>query len=239
MQQQIPSETIETFARTIFKEARQYGFRQLDLVRLVNELMDLGMTAGNSDANTGQRSQAQDVSRVVATGGEARLPLVGEDVCIRAMDEGADADLLRTWLSDKYGRYFLLSCATAQSATLETLIDGESNHLGIVTLPDGTPVGAMAYLDHNVAQKRAELRKLIGDPRARGQGLAEAATRLWIDYGVCGLGLEKIYVSTLQTHVRNIKLNESVGFRVEGLLRNEIRIDDRRHDVLRMGFAVE
>jgi RimJ/RimL family protein N-acetyltransferase len=78
---------------------------------------------------------------------------------------------------------------------------------------------------------------LIGDPAFRGQGLAEEATRLWIEYGVNSLDLEKIYVSTLQTHLSNIRLNEKVGFHVEGLLRDEVLIDGTRHDVLRMGYC--
>ena len=69
--------------------------------------------------------------------------------------------------------------------------------------------------------------------------MAEEATRLWIRYGVNVLKLEKIYVSTLQTQISNIKLNESIGFRVEGLLRNEVLIDGTRHDVLRMGLCVD
>jgi RimJ/RimL family protein N-acetyltransferase len=113
------------------------------------------------------------------------------------------------------------------------------NHLGIIAMPDGKPVGAMAYLDHSSTQQRAELRKLIGDPAYRGRGLAEEATRLWVNYGFQGLGLKKIFVSTLQTQVANIKLNEKIGFQVEGLLRNEVLIDGRRHDVLRMGMTFE
>ena len=72
---------------------------------------------------------------------------------------------------------------------------------------------------------------------ARGKGYAEEATRLWIEYGFRVLGIDKIYVSTLQTHLRNIKLNEEIGFRVEGLLREEVLLDGRRLDVLRMGLC--
>jgi RimJ/RimL family protein N-acetyltransferase len=32
-------------------------------------------------------------------------------------------------------------------------------------------------------------------------------------------------------------LNEELGFRVEGLLRREVRIDDEYHDILRMGLV--
>ena len=108
-----------------------------------------------------------------------------------------------------------------------------------MTLLDDRPIGVMAFLDHNVTQNRAELRKLIGDPESRGRGLAEEATRLWVAYGMLTLGLEKVYVSTLQTHIANIKLNEDIGFKVEGLLRNEVLIDGKRHDVLRMGIWQE
>jgi diamine N-acetyltransferase len=72
---------------------------------------------------------------------------------------------------------------------------------------------------------------------ARGKGYAEEATRLWVEYGLRRLSLEKIYVSTLQNHIPNIRLNESVGFRVEGVLRQEVLLNGVRHDVLRMGLC--
>jgi RimJ/RimL family protein N-acetyltransferase len=109
----------------------------------------------------------------------------------------------------------------------------------MITTLEGKPIGALAYLDHDVDHKRAELRKLIGDPEFRGMGLAEEATQLWIAYGIHALHLEKIYVSTLQTHINNIKLNEKIGFQVEGLLRDEVLIDGTRHDVLRMGYCTK
>ena len=37
----------------------------------------------------------------------------------------------------------------------------------------------------------------------------------------------------------NIRLNEDLGFRVEGVLRNEVLIDGTYHDVLRMGLWAE
>ena len=236
MNDKVPTETIETFARTIYKEASSYGFGQVDMLRLVNALMDLCTTAGASNSGFSRRKQPTSTRRTPPATGSQGLPIAGERVIIREFDGAFDADLLQEWLNDRYGRYFLLSCATAQTMTLDTLTQSEANHLGIITLNDGTPIGAMAYFDHNVVQKRAELRKLIGPPEARGQGFAEEATRLWIDYGISVLDLEKIVVSTLQTNIGNIKLNEEIGFQVEGLLRNEVLIDEKRHDVLRMGM---
>ncbi len=233
MSKAIPQETVQTLARSIHREARDYGFAQVDMVRLVNELMDLSTRDGGFGAtDVAQQSAVQLPDGVDFTA----LPLRGENIVVRDYDAARDKAALESWLPDRYGRFFVLSCATAQAITLDSLVDDPKNRLGIVTDSDDRPIGAMAYLDISDEQRRAELRKLIGDPDYRGRGLAEEATRLWIEYGRRTLGLEKIYVSTLQTHIGNVKLNEAVGFRIEGVLHNEVRIDGRRFDVLRMGI---
>ena len=96
----------------------------------------------------------------------------------------------------------------------------------------------MAFLDHDFEQKKAELRKLIGNPAFRSKGYGKEATKLWIQYGISNLGLRKIYLNTLQTNVRNIRLNQELGFKVEGILRNECSIDGKLYDLLRMGLII-
>lgn len=236
MPKSIPIQTIQAVARSVYKETSNYGFGPVDTIRLINELMDLCSAASERDPE----AAADALQNLTASrSGASELPIKSGRIVIREFDVEQDLSLLRGWLPDKYGRFFVLSCATAQETEIETLVGAPLNVLGIITLLDGTPIGAMAYLDYNKSQKRAELRKLIGVPEARGKGYAEEATRLWIDYGLSTLGLEKIYVSTLQTHIRNIRLNEVVGFKVEGLLQNEVCIDGDRYDVLRMGLSSE
>ena len=233
MQKSIPRATVQVLARSIYKEASKYGFGQLDMIRLVNELMDL-CTAPEDGLPAATDSGAMALPEADES---MALPVSSDHLKIRSFEEDRDRSMLESWLSDKYGRYFVLSSTAARSVTVDELIDGERNLLGVVTTLEDKPIGALAYLDHDNEQRRAELRKLIGDPDYRGMGLAEEATRLWLAYGIRELGLEKIYVSTLQTHISNINLNERIGFQVEGLLRDEVLIDGQRHDVLRMGYC--
>lgn len=233
MDNQIPIATIQAFARSIFREASKYGFGQLDIIRLVNELMDY---CADQEGEAVRLTDKHELPTLLASEA-SHLPLTGKRLMIRPFAAESDIAILETWLSDKYGRYFVLSSTSAHSVSIEELVNGERNHLGVITTLEGKPIGALAYLDLDFDQKRAELRKLIGDAEYRGAGLAEEATRLWIAYGFNALCLEKIYVSTLQTHINNIKLNEKIGFRVEGLLRDEVLIEGTRHDVLRMGFC--
>lgn len=234
MTDSIPNETIHTFARSICAEAGKYGFGQVDLLRLINEMMDLSA----STALQKQSAPDQDRHRAVTMQVET-FPLRSERLCIRRADQSRDTQLLEGWMMDNYGRHFLLSCSTAQPIDLAGLFENPQNEVGIIFDAGDEAIGAVAFLDLDVKQKRAELRKLIGVSDARGQGYAEEATRLWIQYGGQMLGLQKIYVSTLQTHLRNIQLNESVGFKVEGLLHREVLISGDRHDVLRMGLCFD
>ena len=50
---------------------------------------------------------------------------------------------------------------------------------------------------------------------------------------------KKVYLRTVETNIRNIKLNEELGFKVEGILRNEVILNNAYYDVLRMGLVFE
>ena len=168
-----------------------------------------------------------------------RLPLCGKRLFIRKPSPLDDKNLFEKWVAEKDGRYFLLSRSTAQSLSIDQVLYDERNITGVITLQNGISIGAVAYLNFDANQHKAELRKIIGEPEYRGKGYAKEATILWLKYGIQVLGLRKIYLNTLNTNIRNIKLNEELGFKVEGILRNEVLIDGSYHDVLRMGLRVE
>ncbi len=231
----IPGTTIETLARNFFKEASTYGFKQEDYVRYVNVMLEFAMRNKNGQLN-GEMTVRGEETNGHRNSQPANLPLKSERVRIRAFQLASDREFLIKWLTDDYGRYFLLSRTSSRQLNTEKLIEDDLNIIGVITLLDQTPIGIMAYLDFDSIQHKAELRKLIGEPGMRGKGFGKEATKLWIQYGTEGLELKKIYLNTLNTNIRNIRLNEELGFKVEGILRNETLIDGKYHDVLRMGL---
>ncbi len=234
----IPETTLETLARNFFKESSAYGFKQVDYVRFVNYILDRAMGPQDGVGLRPEKTTEAD-DRVKAdfkTSQPISLPLIGERIKIRAFHLEEDKPLFKKWMADAYGRNFLLSITTAKTLTIDKFINYEFNILGVVTLMDDTPIGAVAFLNYDVMQFKAELRKLIGEPNMRGKGLGKEATRLWIRYGTETLDLKKIYLNTLDTNIRNIRLNEEIGFRVEGILRNEVFVDGKYKDLLRMGL---
>jgi RimJ/RimL family protein N-acetyltransferase len=221
--------TIEASARSFYKQGVGYGFGLSDFVRFTNVLLGIAM-APQDDMPPSSR---------VAPDGKRRqyheLPLAGRRVVVRRYGEPGDQELLQSWVHDEEGRFFLLSTASGRVRDVDDLVKGDHNLLGMVVF-EGRPVGCVAYLDHDPDQHRAELRKLIGEASVRGRGLGREASKLWVGYGIGALRLRKIYLNTLVTHIRNIAINEEIGFRVEGILRNEVVVDGKHRDVLRMGL---
>ena len=233
----IADRTIESFARSFFREAQKYGFDRADYIRFVNVLLDISMQknrSSNYTNNEKQIVQRNDGANFVRK--KIKLPIVSKNITIRSYSADNDYRIMRKWLDDKYGRLFLLSRDTAKTMNLESLTEDETNIFGMITLPDNTPIGSVAFLNYDPKQYKAESRKLIGESLMRGRGMAKEAMKIWIDYGFNTLGLSKIYLNTLNTNIRNVKLNEDLGFQVEGILRNEVYFDERYHDVLRMAL---
>lgn len=238
----IPDETMETLARSFYKEASDYGFKQADYLRFVNTFLDVAMKNGlNGEGNeySGKKkiSETLNLQRIGLK--RLKMPLVGSHVRIRLFNPELDQADFERWINDEEGRYFLLSRLNAKIFSYNELCDSDTNLIGMIMVEDNQPVGLMAYLDLDREQHKAEMRKMIGERRFRGRGLAKEATKLWIEYGLTTLRLKKIYLNTLNTNIRNIRLNEELGFRVEGIMRNEIYFDEAFHDVLRMGLWKE
>ncbi len=171
------------------------------------------------------------------------LPIHNGKLSIRTCQPATDYALLQTWLEDSQGQQFLRHRLSDTQLSLEDLLDEGRHLLGIVVTRDPEdastlhPIGCVAFLDYDRTHQKAELRKIIGVPAMRNKGFGKHATRLWINYGLQALQLKKIYLNTLSNNIRNIRINEELGFSVEGILRNEVFLDGKHHDIIRMGLC--
>jgi diamine N-acetyltransferase len=235
MENKISETTIETLTRNFFKESLDYGFKYEDYLKFVNTLLEYAITTKNNGT-----SKLRERNRVIInTSTHSSLPLETKNLFIRKFDKENDSKYITEWMQDEFGKYFLLSMTNSQDGEINKLISSEKNQLGIITLKDNTPIGVVAFLNYDKLHRKAELRKLIGVTKYRGHGYGKEATRHWISYGFNNMNLKKIYLNTIDTNIHNIKINEEMGFRVEGILRNEALVNGVSRDVLRMGLLAE
>jgi len=231
----IPDTTIEALTRNFFKESLDYGFKYEDYLKFVNSLLEYAI----STKNNGNGKEPETITSYRNSLTIPTLPIQTENLIIREFNKENDSMLIEEWSRDKFGRYFLLSMTSSLDSNLEKLIASNNHHLGIITLKDNTPIGVVGFLNCDKTHRKAELRKLIGVPEHRAHGYGKEATRYWIEYGFKKLELKKIYLNTIDTNIHNIRINEKMGFKVEGILRDEALVDGITHDILRMGLIAD
>jgi len=82
-------------------------------------------------------------------------------------------------------------------------------------------VGQVAVYHVDWAAGRAEFgRLMIGEPAARGQGLARAATTLLVDTVLSSWGLREIYLDVYTDNQPAVAIYAACGFRVTSTLAN-------------------
>jgi len=168
------------------------------------------------------------------TGGHV---IAGDRVVLRAAAE-ADGPALRRWGDDPLIQTSLipivlqyvlehLGKARREKDRVEFIVCDRSSGqaIGLVSLHD---------IDPNVGQ--AELGKMIGEPAFRGKGAAHEAARLILHYGFETLALNRVYLRTLGGNLKNIRLNERIGFRFEGVLQQAAAYNGGTTDVVLMAM---
>lgn len=224
--------TIDTLTNSIVTETAKWGLKPADYITLVNALMDQSLKKE-------QKPKIITGTDNLISKNDIQLPLEGEHIQIRLFNKEFDYDVVKRWLSDEVGRWFLLSRSYTRDTTLSQLIEDDRNVLGIITVDSSNPIGLMGYLDIDELHGKAEMRKLIGENEYREKGYAKEATQLWIKYGINNLHLKKIYVNTIENNIRNVTLNKELGFQIEGILRKECMVDNKYYDLLRMALIIE
>jgi UDP-4-amino-4,6-dideoxy-N-acetyl-beta-L-altrosamine N-acetyltransferase len=97
------------------------------------------------------------------------------------------------------------------------------------------PVGTVGLSCIDRRHQRAELGVLIGEPSARGRGIAEAASRLILARAFDMLGLQRVYLHVFPENDSALRLYGRLGFQPEGLLRKHVIKDGVFRDVAVMG----
>ena len=76
----------------------------------------------------------------------------------------------------------------------------------------------------------------IGDRAHRGRGYGYEATELALRYAFHELNLHRVQVTVFDYNERSIALIEKAGFRREGVFRERLQRDGKRHDMILYGL---
>lgn len=106
----------------------------------------------------------------------------------------------------------------------------------IIEDKNNNPIGSVYYRDIDETNKSAEFGIFIGEDSARGIGLGSEATKMFINFGFNKLNLHRIMLRVLQENIRAYSSYLKVGFEVEGIFKDMVRLNGTYHNIVFMSI---
>ena len=151
--------------------------------------------------------------------------LVGGHIYLRAL-ERTDAATILPWINDKRVIGNLTIFRPMSLAAEEAFIDAVNRSdtdivFGVCDRASDRLIGVagLQRIDHK--NRHAMFGIFIGEARNRGRGLGTETTALVVRYGFDTLNLNRVWLQVYQDNKAGIRAYEKVGFKREGLLRQD------------------
>lgn len=162
--------------------------------------------------------------------------LPGRQVTLRSARAGDQGILERLRADPEIDHYMGVD---AQGPTLlwrHVYLGDQSGALVDLVVADtrDQPIGLVSLWDRTIPHQAAELSIWIGEGHRNG-GNGTEALRLTLRYAFDDVKLHKVYLRVLEYNTRAIRTYEKCGFRVEGVLRDEMRVNGTWHALIYMG----
>ena len=97
-------------------------------------------------------------------------------------------------------------------------------------------IGSAYLRDIDYKNKKCEFGIFIGEESNCGKGFGKIASKLVINYAFNELKINKIFLRVFSTNSRAIKCYEKIGFKQEGLFREDVIIDGIPYDLIFMAI---
>jgi [ribosomal protein S5]-alanine N-acetyltransferase len=170
--------------------------------------------------------------------------LVGDRIYLRQLEPVDVQGPYLAWVNDYEVTRFLETGSYPQSedalAAYVSVTSGPDNiFLAIVEKGTEVHVGNVKLGPIHRVHRRADMGIMIGDKTRWDRGYGREAVALIVAYGFDRLNLIKIGLGVYADHDHAVRLYESLGFRVEGRLRQHLFRDGAYHDKLVMGVLRE
>ena len=169
-------------------------------------------------------------------------PLIGSQIRLRSMTRN-DLPLKVQWYNDPEIRKTLILDENLEldktTRWFETVEKTDSRLDLMIESDTPKPIGQISLVNIDRKHKTAEIVLVIGDKNYWAKGVMYEAESLLIRWAFEELGLEKIWAQTRPENIASLITMKKLGFQIEGTLRQEKFIDDRRIDIIHLGLLPE
>lgn len=168
--------------------------------------------------------------------------LIGSHIYLRPL-ERSDGPMLAPWLNDPEVNRTLRRCHPISLLDEDNYLAGlagtENVHLGIALRRDDQLIGATGLHEINWRCRHTQFGIVVGDKSQWDKGHGTEATRLMVAHAFQTLNLNRVWLHVYEYNPRGIHAYEKVGFRKEGVLRQDTFREGRYWDTVVMAILRE
>lgn len=168
--------------------------------------------------------------------------LEGKKVRLTAIEK-EDIPQLTKWYNDTsfLRNYDVVSAVPKNSEEIEEMLQEVKNSsdkyiFAIRHIESGEFIGVTGFENILWNNGTALIYIGIGKEKYRGKGVGKEAMHLAMEFGFQEFNFHRIYLTVLEYNLPAIKLYEKLGFTKEGVHREFINRDNKRHDMYLYGI---
>lgn len=152
--------------------------------------------------------------------------LLGKNIYLRLMEE-KDIPYKVKWINDPEVRRTLnfdypISEVSTKHWLNKVASDKSRRDFIVCLIENDEPIGYGGLINIDIKNSKAESYMGIGNKNQWGKGLAKEIRKLILQYAFEELCLNRVYAYVWSKNEKMINLNKSVGFKIEGILEEDV-----------------
>lgn len=152
-----------------------------------------------------------------------------------------DLETINKWRNDKeivdtLCNTFRYINFETERAWFENYMKNRNTNIRLAILDNDEFVGMVYLLNIDMLNQKADFGIQIGYSEKHSKGIGTEATKIMLNHAFNNLNLNKVYLTVLSKHQKAINLYDRCGFRLDGVLREEIYKNGKFEDLQMMSI---
>ena len=226
------NQMLRLVTKGFYNELMNYGVENHEVVTISAHLLDELMQYGKGNKNQDYTSELR--LDVIEDNWSEYGCISYEEVSIKPL-QNENLSKLEPWLNEPWvDQSFIAFYPKTEKQLISYFNKNDRHYFGIFF--EDKFVGIIGGENVDRRSKKLEMRKFVGDTGMRGKGIGKRSTFLFLFWCFLIENLNKVYLHTCDVNIRNINLNSKMGFVLEGVLIQDLVLNSKTQDVVRMSL---
>ena len=221
-------------SKGFYNELINYGVRKDEILRVASHLLDNLMAQEKKPGEGVQYYNHIFTLDTVKDEWKERKRLTVQHVTLRPLQPAVISKVVQ-WLKNPAIRESFVPAFPEREIDLQKYFTHPTrDYFGIYY--NEQPVGIVGGENIDPVAGKLEMKKLVGESGLQGKGIGKRATFGFLYYAFLILDLNKVYIHSRDINIHNLNLNSRFGFELEGIFFEDIKVGDKRQDIVRMAL---